>query len=246
MNKFLFFLSALFLFQNCNESKQKKSIVKKIEIINDREKTKKSLSIKEEMIDSLKQIKIHWDSIPICKLPIDTDMIENGEIKLKKYCCSPNCHQEFNLNELDVMFSVNTEYETKANHYDNGHPSKKQGYFGLRLPDIDHNRVLLFSYYDGEASDYKTCTIELQIFNDKNVLVDKMIIQDGLYYECGWKRTFSISKNYSLTVNDLSYCAELGDVNVEKYDEIEIVSRYKISNEERIKKISESILKPLK
>lgn len=172
---------------------------------------------------------INWDTISISPLPISSDDLINGKVILNKYCCYPYCDKDYQLNEIDSLFSNCTEYITEANHFDNGHPSEKQGYFGVRLPDMESARVLLFSYFDIEASDYKTCTIEIQIFDLNNKIIDKKIIQDGLYYECGWSREFSINQDYFLKINDNSQCVEIGDV-AEMTDEIKVEYQFQITS----------------
>ena len=173
-------------------------------------------SIDIQKINMLKD-KINWDKIPIQQLPLSSEILEekvnSGEITLRKYCCHPNCDKEYKLDELDVLFSNNTISEGLNQYEGNGHPSAKQGYFALRLPNIDNAKVLLYTYYDNSASDYKSCTIEVQIFDEAQKCIDKKIIQDAVNYECGWKRTFSIDKYYHLIINDISSCY---DVNEDK------------------------------
>lgn len=214
---------------NCNNIKNKKETgnipIKKVTLNKTNSKDK---------IVTLK--KINWDSIPIHKLPINSKSIKNEKLKLKKYCCFPKCNKKFELNALDLLFSNNTKYTTEANHYNNGHPSRKQGYFGLRLPDLNNNKVLLYTYYDNNASDYKSCTIEIQIFNPNNKLIDKKIIQDGLYYECGWSRYFSISESYYLKVKDHSYCTEINEEKEQLSDVIDKTYIFKITPTGKIKK----------
>lgn len=215
MRKYILLL--VIFVMSCNHQKKEDPVTQ-----NKTKSTTKELKEKDSIhiqkINMLKNRKINWGKIPIQQLPISSELLEekvnSGEITLLKYCCHPNCDKEYELDELDVLFSNNTISEGLKNYEGNGHPSKKQGYFALQLPSINNAKILLYTYYDNSASDYKSCTIELQIFDEAKKLIDKKIIQDAVNYECGWKRTFSIDKNYHLIITDISSCYDIHEEKI--------------------------------
>lgn len=230
-----YFITGLILLFGCkqNEVRQQKPLMEVKQAHN---------GDSNETIDSLKKTKIDWAKIPIHALPFGSDIFKkewvNGDLVLEKYCCYPLCDKNYELNELDILFSKNTVSDELSEYEGNGHPSSKQGYFALRLPDVNGNKVLIYNYYDGEASDYKLCTMEIQIFNRNLDLMDKLIIEDGIAYECSWKRTFSIDSNYQIITSDYSGCIEELDsdkmINEKTYKGL-----YKILDTGKIVQVSE-------
>jgi hypothetical protein len=119
-----------------------------------------------------------------------------------KYEQMPRLHQEINQ-----LFSP----LTPLNHsiFENGHPSKKKGSFFKRLPDVGENKLVLFVYHDPEAQGQQP-TLELQLFDKKNRITDKMIVADAIIGEdCKWYRSFTYSKDTLLTLIDTDNCHNL-------------------------------------
>ena len=197
--------------------------------------------------DSFKLNKeIDWHLIPLRKLPISSISIANDS--LKYYLNKKNKNHL-----LNILYSNKTEFKSirvldsvGVNTFDGHiiHPNNTKGIFYCRLPNLNNNRVILFSYLD-MGYDYKGMTYEIQIFDTKNEIIDKLILQDEINYECGWTRTFSILKDYTLKIKDYSYCVDFVEENGERFDEIEVDYLYKIVPTGKIKKIREKIIRPL-
>jgi|GEM_PF-3599832 len=148
---------------------------------------------------------IHWGSVKteplpfIYNYPIDSVSSVNGFFEYEK---TPRLHQQINQ-----LFSP----LTPLNHYvfQNGHPSKDKGSFFKRLPDIGENKLVLFVYQDAEAQG-QLPTIQLQVFDNKNQITDKMIVADAVNHEdCEWYRSFTYSKDTLLTLIDTDNCYNL-------------------------------------
>lgn len=104
---------------------------------------------------------------------------------------------------LDSVFSPGTALTMREKQY--GHPYTGKARFFKRLPDVQGKKVLLFAYWD-QQTDYKLPTIELQTFDEHLKVIDKMIVVDGTNYECSWNRSFTLSKDYALTIKDEDVC----------------------------------------
>jgi len=229
--KLIILFGLLISCNNIKDSNENKKESQKTNISQESSNDTKN-SKEERKKDSLKQLVINWDTVPIQKLPISSKAIEEGVIKVEKYCCYPKCDKNYKANQLDMLFSNHTESTELSKYEGNGHPSSKQGYFGLRLPDINQNKLLIYSYFDLAASDYKSCTMELQIFSPENKLIDKKIIHDAVNYECGWKRKFEIFDN-QLKLIDSVYCYDLE--SRELINSKENVFKYEILSSGKIK-----------
>lgn len=155
------------------------------------------------------------DSVPQEKLPF---LLEKDISDLYKY--------QTQYVDLNKLFSDSTILQEPF-LYSNS-PNQLQGSFYKRLEDKGRNKILLFTYFDSEyGSDgmSKTPTVELQVFDTNNELVDKMIVFAGIEGFSSWYRTFSIDTNYIITVNNKFILIDDSDEREATIDKEKILQR---------------------
>jgi len=114
---------------------------------------------------------------------------------------------------LNQYFSDSTSFLPNENLFiteSTNYPYIGKGFFFKRLPDVNKHKVLIFIYQNLQEEETLPY-FELQIFNENNDLVDKIIIVGGINYDCSWDRKFNIDTNYKLTVIDKEACYDIED-----------------------------------
>lgn len=81
------------------------------------------------------------------------------------------------------------------------------------MPDVNHNKVLLFVCYDRANldDDYESGILswfELQTFNPDGTFIDKRIVFARLGHECQLSRTFTYSEDAGISIKDRRYCVD--------------------------------------
>jgi len=177
---------------------------------------------------------VNWNEISIEKLPMSSNEI-NSDTLIHNVLTNNKSHPLNDLFSNETVFKIDTHLSLYG--YQDVHPNKAQGTFYKRLPNVGDFKVVICSYLD-RKTDYKGQTFELQIIDEENKVVDKLIIQDEINYECFWKRTFSINSEYEIKIFDHSGCvADLESDEV--VDEKMIETRFNVIADGRILKQSE-------
>jgi hypothetical protein len=144
-------------------------------------------------------------------IPVNIDAVETTDLP---FSFDKNSVQFDSLKnqEINVLFVDSTVLFPPFLYTD--HPNNIQGRFYRRLPNVGSYRVLLFIYFNTEwLSDgmNKSTTVELQVFNINNQIVDKMIIADGVEGDCSWHRSFEIGRDYYVNIKNRFSCFETND-----------------------------------
>lgn len=143
-------------------------------------------------------------SVNVCSLKVTTlpFVFDKHWIQLDSLCNQ----------EVNALFSDSTILHPPFLYTD--HPNDLKGQFYKRLPDVGNHRVLLFVYFNGEwvpDGMNKSTTVELQIFDTNNRLIDKMIIADGVEGNCSWYRTFEVDEDYKINIKNKFSCIETNE-----------------------------------
>ena len=166
---------------------------------------------------SIDKTSINWQVIPYEKLPYeirikDLALTASWRYDLEQFYAY--CGGQYNEHkELNLLFSGSTEITNKPWEYFGigfGVPSTAPGYFFKRLPDVNNNKVLLFAVINGienfELGDTSPW-LELQIFNNKDELIDKMIVfMSAGEGECPFYRDFLYNSNNTFEIRDRVMC----------------------------------------
>lgn len=155
------------------------------------------------------EFKYDYDDPTIDKITIDVFLKENKD------------------NPINTFFSDSTNLPSSTFKEINFIPHRGEGLFLKRFPNVEDNKLLLF-VYNHSSLDYFLPIFELQMFDNKDSLVDKLIVAGGLEYECGWDRSFKIEENFNITIHNLEYCYDIEN-DVEIFSK-EIEEQYKITS----------------
>ena len=138
------------------------------------------------------------------------------------------CIDKNKKHPLNDLFSDSTFLKDRFYRY--GHPCKAEAVFYKRLPDLYGFRILLFTYHD--KSEYKLPSIEVQIFDNNNKIIDKMIVAEATDYECAWRRSFEYTKDGLIKITDSDRCIDVTEDTVAR-KEVNVFY-YKINTTGRI------------
>ncbi|MCL1942118.1 MAG: hypothetical protein FWF54_01010 [Candidatus Azobacteroides sp.] len=152
---------------------------------------------------------INWSSVPVDGIPFSFNyenylLIVDSILKHRR--------EDSPYKQIDILFSDSTCLFHTAYFY--GHPNNIQGIAFKRFPDISYNKIVLYVYDSSPiiSEYYKKFTIELQIFDNKNQLVDKLIVADAAYGEdCYWIRSFELTSDNIIKLIDKDICEKNED-----------------------------------
>ena len=147
----------------------------------------------------------NWEKTEITQLPFRYNYPLHAENIDLFECIDKN--KKHPLNDL---FSDSTLLQDRFYRY--GHPCKAEAVCYKRLPDLYGFRILLFTYHD--KSEYKLPSIELQIFDDNDKIIDKMIVAEATDYECAWRRSFEYTKDGLIKITDSDRCVDVTEDTV--------------------------------
>ncbi len=155
-----------------------------------------------------------WETVDIQQLPFEFsynyDSIIDYYYTLSYFSERKLIENDAHLNQY---FSDSTSFLPNENLFiieSKNYPYLGKGYFYKRLPDVNKHKVLIFIYQNLQEEETLPY-FELQIFNENNDLVDKIIIAGGINYDCSWDRKFNINTNYLLTIIDKEACYDIED-----------------------------------
>ena len=185
----------------------------------------------ETLLKSKKTVlNLKIDTIPITKLPYSFkyiyDSISTQSKSIDSFLKKKLINKESKLNNL---FSDSTSFSSKETlnivKYIN-FPYSGNAYFFKKLPNLNEIKLLLF-IYENKNHDYNLPYFELQTFNKENKNIDKLIVAGAREYECSWDRSFSIDKNYLITISNIESCYDIEEEK--KIDKKEYLIQYKIN-----------------
>lgn len=184
-----------------------------------------------------------WESQPTNTLPYslkyDPDSIIDFFYTIDNY---KNNNEISELNSFNELFTDSTLFSVKDDllaKKELAYPYTGNGYFFKKLPDIGTHKVLLFMYENREQENYLPY-VELQVFNKDKTLIDKMIVAGGFTKDCTWNRSFSIDKNYRISITDTESC-----FNAEKekvVDEKTVTHQYGLQENGHIMNIEKKLV----
>ena len=159
-----------------------------------------------------------WTGTPIQQLPFVMEDIDEDSTDGWVYFSQELFYKHFNVspaaNKLDRLFNGGTSWNQMPYGFDYIKPRSTPGHFYKRLPDVNHNKVLLFVCYDRANldDDYESGILswfELQTFNSNGTFIDKRIVFARLGYDCQILRTFTYSEDAVISIKDREYCVDL-------------------------------------
>ncbi len=184
-----------------------------------------------------------WESQPSSSLPFEfkyhPDSIMDFFYTIENYKSTGKIAAQNSFNTLfsdATLFRVSDDLMAKD---ENGYPYKGNAYFFKKLPDFHNHKIMLFTY-ENSNQEYYLPYMELQTFDKDKLLIDKMIVAGGFAKDCSWNRSFSIDKNFTLTVTDTESCFDTEKEDI--VDEKTIVWKYQIQENGRILEIKEKAL----
>lgn len=140
----------------------------------------------------------------------------------------------FEDNPVSQLFSPKTELNNRVIPYD--HPLEGTAFLLKKiLPQKGQFQLYLFTYWNtGYSNEFhiKLPTIELQVFDKNQNLVDKIIVVDGALSECEWKRRFTLYSDFTFETIDRDSCWQLDG---SQFDAEEQVIQYHIDETGDIK-----------
>ena len=217
-------------------------------------KENKASTIKHEIELKINQSElkdsINWNQIEIASLPFKTNiLLRSGQNKLVDSAEWTNFKKwGYNVDSLFHYFKVYNKQKKLNNLFSDqtvmrhqpweyfGKPSKQQGCFLMRFPNVNKNKVLLYAVYDPNIDielGEKSAWLELQIFDEHQLLLDKMIVFMYVANECDFQRVFTYNLDNSFDIIDVSYCNDT-DENATLLSQTTNVFRYKISESGKI------------
>ncbi|WP_198519959.1 hypothetical protein [Olleya sp. Bg11-27] len=178
----------------------------------------------DKNINAISTTKAPTDSLSITKLPYSFQYdYENPLIE------KMTIEQFFKNREnhiANVFFSDSTNLTSNTFQHINYKPYVGKGVFVKKFPDFKTNKLMLFAY-DHSSLNYFLPIFELQMFDENDKIIDKLIVVGGREYECGWNRYFKIEKNFTILIHNSEFCYD-----IEEDKEIfrnEIDTKYKIT-----------------
>ena len=181
-----------------------------------------------------------WDNVPIKKLPFA--MTDSDQDSVLPWIFSQeNFNKHFNIsqdtNEMDKMFHCDSGWKHLS--FDFNFRSNEPGHFIMRLPDVNHNKVLLFAVYDDKMND-DVCMgikawIQLQTFDTVGNFIDKLIVYAHMGSECQFSRNFIYDEKNVIRLKDRKRCVDVSADNPYKtmYDAITTYA-YRIDDDGKI------------
>ncbi|MBR4690410.1 MAG: hypothetical protein IKO90_08100 [Bacteroidales bacterium] len=168
-----------------------------------------------------------WDNVPIQKLPFSMTDSDRNSV-LQWMLTQETFNKHFNIspetNEMDKMFHRDNGWKHLSLDFD--FKSNEQGHFIKRLPDVNHNKVLLFAVYDDKMNDdvgfgIKVWT-QLQTFDSDGKFIDKLIVYANMGSECRFSRNFTYDEKNVIRLKDRKRCVDVSadDPNETVYDAI--------------------------
>ena len=155
-----------------------------------------------------------WDNVPIQKLPFsmidsDRDSVWNWMFSQESFNKHFNISQD--TNEMDKMFHCDSGWKHLSFDFD--FISNEPGHFFKRLPDVNHDKVLLFVVYDDKMED-DVCMgikawIQLQTFDSDGKFIDKLIVYAHMGSECWFSRNFTYDENNVIRLKDRKSCVDV-------------------------------------
>ena len=181
-----------------------------------------------------------WDNVPIQKLPFSMTDSDRNSV-LQWMLTQETFNKHFNIspetNEMDKMFHRDNGWKHLSLDFD--FKSNEQGHFIKRLPDVNHNKVLLFAVYDDKMNDdvgfgIKVWT-QLQTFDSDGKFIDKLIVYANMGSECRFSRNFTYDEKNVIRLKDRKRCVDVSadDPYETVYDAIATYA-YRISDDGKI------------
>lgn len=148
------------------------------------------------------------DSIEISKLPYSFRY--NYENPTIEGLSIEGFFEKNKNNVANGLFSASTNLPKNTLQKIEFQPYRGNGLFVKRFPNFEKNRILLFVYEHSDLN-YFLPIFELQILDQKNEVIDKLIVAGGREYECGWDRYFQIQEDFTVSIHNLEYCFDIED-----------------------------------
>lgn len=184
-----------------------------------------------------------WGSQPTSSLPFDfkydPDSIIDFFYTIDNFKDNGNISELNSFNELFTDSTLFLDTDHLMARKESAYPYTGKGYFFKKLPDMGSHKVLLFMYQNREQENYLPY-VELQVFDKDKNLVDKMIVAGGFTEDCTWNRSFSIDKDYRISITDTESC-----FNTEKekiVDEKTVTHLYRLQENGHIAEIEKKVV----
>ena len=183
-----------------------------------------------------------WDNVPIQKLPFEmTDSDKGSSWQGALLFAKSSFYEHFDIsldtNAMDTMFHCDTSWKHLSFDFD--FISNEPGHFFKRLPDVNHNKVLLFAVYDDKIDD-DVCMgikvfIQLQTFDTDGNFIDKLIVYVHSGDECFFTRECTYDEKNVIRLKDRKRCVDVSadDPYEIRYDAVATYA-YRIADDGKI------------